>query len=119
MKAKRGRDREGLRVQDGLLKNRTTIRPHVPPPDFLAGGSGDEGLLATTEAIKFYRRAADLANEHLPSGDPLIAELSEGLKEREAMLEAMQHVVRDYVAPPGKALERDLHKKVGAWSVGA
>ena len=36
-----------------------------------------------------------------------------------AMLEAMQHVVRDYVAPPGKALERDLHKKVGAWSVGA
>lgn len=29
-----------------------------------------------------------------------------------AMLEAMKQVVHDYVTPPDKALERDLHKKV-------
>jgi len=28
------------------------------------------------------------------------------------MLEAMKQVVNDYVTPPDKALERDLHKKV-------
>ena len=30
-----------------------------------------------------------------------------------AMLEAMKCVVRDYETPPGRALERDLDKKVG------